>query len=84
MQGANEAVAAEPSFVHFRVGMGANIVERVPALSGAAKQDAARADLHGTHLAFGQIGGSDRTLKSDFAHVVIRLIRAVAPTRRAH
>ncbi len=73
MQGADEPVTAEPSFVHFRVDMGADIIERIPALSGAAKQDIAHADLHGTHLAFGQLGGGDRTLKSDFAHVVIRL-----------
>ena len=55
MQGADEPVAAEPSFVHFCVGMGADIVERVPALPGAAKRDIARADLHGSHLAFGQL-----------------------------
>jgi hypothetical protein len=78
VQGTDEAVTAQPAFVQFRVGMGADIVERIPAFPGMAEQDTAFPDLHDAHLAFRQIGGGHHRLKVHLAHVVSAFIRSGA------
>jgi hypothetical protein len=82
VQWTDEPVTAEPPIVHLGVSVGADIVERVPAFFGMAKQKGAVVHLHQAHLAFGQVRRGHYTPEINIAHVVNSpLVRAGCPCR---
>jgi hypothetical protein len=63
-------MTAEPPLVHLCVSVGADVVERIPAFFGMAKQKGTFVHLHYAHLAFRQVCGGYYTPETNIAHVV--------------
>lgn len=68
VQRANETKSAQASFAHLGVGVGADIVDRIPTLFGVAHQDVSAIDADGTGLALRHLGCGDDPLEILVTH----------------
>lgn len=80
MQRAHNSCRAQPSLAHFRVGVTADIVQRVDAFPGVADDDLAPAEGDRTHAALGNVREGEGWLKLGIAHFAALL----AKDRNAH
>lgn len=68
--GAQDAIAAQSSFAHSRLGMGAHVVDGEEAVLEAAEQHLTAVDLDAFHLARTELAGRGNTLIDGFPHFV--------------
>lgn len=68
MQRADELVASQPALVESRVGVRADVVDRVQAVLRVAEEHAAAIDRAGAHLAPRQVRERESRLESQLCH----------------